>query len=76
MDAQLFLCYPLTVDYGISHSFEEETLEAKAAWFQEKSPEERLTEALESIDFVSALSQFEPPDDRTLFKTFRVLEQK
>ena len=62
--------------YGVSHSFEDETLEAKAAWFQEKPLEERLIEALESIDLVNALLQFEPPDDRSLFKTFRVLEQK
>lgn len=62
--------------YGISHSFKDETLEAKAAWFQEKPLEERLIEALESIDLVNALLQFEPPDDRSLFKTFRVLEQK
>lgn len=63
-------------NYGISHSFEEETLEAKAAWFQEKPIDERLIEALEGIDFVNAISQVERPDDRTLFKTFRILEQK
>lgn len=62
--------------YGVSHSLKEETFEAKAAWFQEKSLEERLIEALESIDFVNALIQFELPDDRPLFKTVRVLEQK
>lgn len=50
--------------YGVSHSLKEETLE------------ERLIEALESIDFVNALIQFELPDDRPLFKTVRVLEQK
>lgn len=64
------------MEYGISHSFDDETLEAKARWFQEKSLEERLIEALESIILVNALIQFEPPDDRTLFKTVRVLEQK
>lgn len=64
------------MEYGISHSFDDESLEAKAKWFQEKSLEERLTEALEGIDLVNELIQFEPPDDRTLFKTFRVLEQK
>lgn len=64
------------MEYGISHSFEDETLEAKARWFQEKPIEERLIEALESIDFVNAIMQFEPPDDRTLFKTFRVLDIK
>jgi hypothetical protein len=62
--------------YGISHSFKDESLEVKAAWFQEKPLEERLIEALESIDFVNAILKFEPPDDRSLFKTFRVLERK
>jgi len=64
------------MQYSISHSFEDETFEAKALWFQEKLLEERLVEAFESIDFVNALIQFEPPDDRSLFKTFRVLKQK
>lgn len=62
--------------YGISHSFEEETLEAKAKWFLQKPLEERLREALESIVLVNQLRQFEPTDDRSTFKTVRILEQK
>ena len=64
------------MEYGISHSFADESLEAKARWFLEKPIEERLLEALESIVLVQSLAQFEPPDDRTLFKTVRVLKQK
>lgn len=64
------------MDYGISHSFEDETLEAKAEWFLQKSIEERLREALEGIVLANRLTQFELPDDRSTFKTVRVLEQK
>lgn len=70
------MCYSDGVEYGISHSFDDETLEAKARWFLEKPLEERLIEALESIDLVNALMQVEPRDDRSLFKTFRILERK
>ena len=77
MDSFVFLCYPFTyMEYGISHSFEDETLEAKTRWFLEKPLEERLIEAFEGIDFVNAIMQFELPDDKSLFKTFRILEQK
>ena len=62
--------------YEISHSREEETLEAKARWFQQKSVEERLREALEGMVLVQKLQQFEPPDDRSTFTTVRVLERK
>jgi len=62
--------------YGISHSFKEESLEAKAKWFLQKPIEERLREAFEDMIFVQKLQKFEPPDDRKTFKTFRVLEQK
>lgn len=64
------------MEYGISHSFEEETLEAKAKWFLQKPIEERLREALEGIVLINCLRQFEPPDDRSTFKTVRILEQK
>lgn len=63
------------MEYGISHSFEDETLEAKARWFMEKPIEERLREALEGITLTEKLRQFEPPDDRSSFKTFQILEQ-
>lgn len=62
------------MEYGISHSFEDESLESKARWFLEKSQEERLIEALEGIEFVRQLMRFEIPDDRSTYKTFRVLE--
>ena len=63
-------------EYGISHSFEDESLEAKARWFLEKSLEERLFEALQGVELVRQLTQFEQPDDRSTFKTVRVLESK
>lgn len=63
------------MEYGISHSFEDETLEAKARWFMEKSMEERLKEAFEDMVLYQKLCKSEPPDDRSTFKTFRVLEQ-
>ena len=63
--------------YSISHDRKkEETLEAKARWFMEKPIEERLREAFEYMVFVEKIRQFEPPDDRKTFKTFRVLELK
>lgn len=64
------------MEYGISHSFEEETLEAKAKWFQQKPMEERLREALEDMVTTQQLMQFEPPDDRPTFKTVRILKRK
>ncbi len=64
------------MELGISHSFEDETLEAKARWFQQKSVEERLREALEDMVTVNQLIQFEPPDDRPTLKIFRILKQK
>lgn len=64
------------MEYGVSHCFEDETLEAKARWFQQKPLEDRLREALEDMVSVQQLTQFEPPDDRPTFKTFRVLERK
>lgn len=62
--------------YGISHSFEDETLESKVRWFLEKSIEQRLREAFEGIEFVRKFQQLELPDDRSTFKTIRILEPK
>ena len=62
-------------EYGISHSFEDESLEAKARWFLQKPLDERLREAFEGMVLIQKLSRFEPPDDRSTFKTFRVLER-
>lgn len=64
------------MEYGISHSFEDESLEAKARWFQQKPIEVRLREALEDMATIHQLIQYEPPDDRPTFKTVRVLERK
>ena len=64
------------MEYGISHSFEDESLEAKARWFQEKPLSERLREAFEGMVLVQKLRRFEPPDDRSTFKTVRLLEPK
>lgn len=65
------------VDYGISHSFDDETLEAKARWFLQKPMAERLRSAFESIIFLQRMKKFvEPPDDRSVFTTVRVLEPK
>ena len=61
---------------GISHSFEDESLEEKARWFQEKPVEDRLREALEDMSTIQQLIQYEPPDDRSTFKTFRILKLK
>lgn len=61
--------------HEISHSFDEETLEAKARWFMQKPIEQRLREALEGIALAKQWIQFESPDDRKTFTTVRVLEQ-
>ncbi|MBI4366500.1 MAG: hypothetical protein HY543_06750 [Deltaproteobacteria bacterium] len=61
--------------YGISHSFEDESLEAKAEWFMQKPLEERLYEAFESNILYRELCKFEPPDDRTTFTSFQILER-
>ena len=62
--------------YGISHSFDDESFEAKAEWFRQKPIEERLREALEGIVLYQKLCKREPPDDRSTFTSVRVLEQK
>lgn len=62
--------------YGISHSFDDETLLAKAEWFFQKPIDERLREALEDMVFVNGIAHFEGPDDRIAFKTFRVFERR
>lgn len=64
------------MEYGISHSFEEETLAAKIRWFLQKPLEQRLKEALEGVVFVLKLQQIDLPDDRSTFKSFRILEPK
>ena len=61
------------MEYGISHSFEDESLEAKARWFMQKPIEQRLREAFEGMILAAKLRQFEAPDDRTTFKTVRIL---
>lgn len=63
------------MEYGVSHSFDDESFEAKARWFQEKPIEARLYEAIEGIVLSQQLRQFEPPDDRSTFTTVQVLEQ-
>lgn len=62
------------MEYGVSHSFEDETLEAKARWFLEKPLEERLREALEGIVLVQKMRLFDPPDDQSTFKSVRILK--
>lgn len=62
------------MEYGVSHSFEDETLEAKARWFLEKPLEERLREALEGIILVQKMRLLNPPDDQSTFKSVRILE--
>ena len=61
---------------AVSHDKNEETLEAKARWFLQKPITERLREALRDTALIQKLRQFEIPDDRSAFKTIRVLEQK
>ena len=61
---------------GVSHSFKEESLHAKAKWFMQLTVQQRFIEALEGIELVRALTIVELPDDRSLFKTVRILEQK
>lgn len=64
------------MEYGVSHSFEDESIEAKARWFMQKSLVERFRQALQDMVFINKLIQFEILDDRSTFKTFRILEQK
>ena len=61
--------------YGISHSFEDESLEAKIDWYLQFSPNERMRDALEWLAFVGQLMKYEPPDDRSTFTTVQVLER-
>lgn len=64
------------MEYGISHSFEDETLEAKTLWELTKSPEQRIREALEWMVFIEQIRQVEPPDDdRSSFTSVQVLER-
>ncbi len=62
--------------YGISHSFKEETLEAKAKWFQQKPIEERLIEALESIDIIATKQAAGRPHDKDDIKILKQVKLK
>ena len=59
----------------VSHSWEEETMEAKIKWFLQKTPEQRLLEAFKDTSFMQKWIQFELPDDRSSFKTYQILER-
>lgn len=61
---------------SVTHDRSEESLEAKAEWFLEKSVEQRFLEALEDMLFISLMAQVEWQDDHTTFKTVRILESK
>ncbi len=62
------------MEYGISHSFEDESFESKARWFQEKPLAERLKEAFEGMVLLQKLHIYETPNDHSTFKTVRILE--
>jgi len=64
------------MDVSISHSFEDESLEAKAAWFLQKTVKERLLEAFADMEFALKLNPELSTDDYRTFKTFRILEPK
>lgn len=55
----------------ISFSRKEESLGAKAVWFQEKSIGERLVAALEWLDFIRAIAPQEDIIHEDAHKTFR-----
>lgn len=59
----------------ISHRWEEESIDSKIEWFLQKSPDQRLFEAFQDTAFIQQLIRFEPPDDRSTFKTFKILER-
>lgn len=60
--------------YGISHSFEDESIESKVEWYTQMSPNERMRDALEWLEFVRQICKVELPDDRSSFTTVQVLE--
>ncbi len=62
----------------ISFSRKEESLKAKAEWFQEKPIEERLLAALEWLDFIRLIAPKESPheDAHTTFRSVRVLKPR
>lgn len=62
------------MSYGISHSFADESLEAKIEWYLRKTPNERMKDALEWLEFTNQLCQVEWPDDRSSFTTVQVLK--
>lgn len=46
----------MTFEMGVSHDFEEETLEAKARWFQSLTVEERMEILCEFTDMILAVN--------------------
>lgn len=62
----------------ISFSRREETLAAKARWFQQKSIGERLAAALEWMDFLKLISPKKVLNENAhkTFGSFRVLEPR
>lgn len=61
--------------YGVSHSFEDESIEAKVEWYMQKSPNERMQDALAWLEFAQALCKVElPDDDRSSFTTVQNLK--
>ncbi len=61
--------------FEVSHKWEDESIESKMEWFLQKSPEERLLEAFQDTLFVQQLRMFELPDDRSSFKTYKIVER-
>jgi hypothetical protein len=61
---------------AVSHSFEEETPEAKCRWFMQKPVDVRVKELFCEMTFFEKLRLVDPPDDRSSFKTFRLLERR
>lgn len=61
----------------ISHSFQEESVEEKARWFQNKSRKERLLTALEWIIFINSITKKSvTKDDYKTFKSVQILERR
>lgn len=63
---------------GISLSRKDESLNAKAAWFQQKTIAERLLAALEWMDFIRVISPQKVlyEDAHTTFRSVRVLKPR
>jgi hypothetical protein len=64
--------------YSVSHGFKEETLAAKAKWFQQKPIEERLLSAFTWLDFVRLIAPKKDlyEDAHRTFRTFRILKPR